>query len=337
METISASAQEKVLTIAVPSYNMEKHLPKNLPTYADSRFGTALEVLILDNASTDRTAEIAEGFVNRFPQIFRLLRRDSRGYGSSINAAMEQASGRYFRIVDADDWVNTEDLLRLVEALKTCEADVVQTNYRKVLMATGEEFPVRFHDVEYGRLYTGFSRCRLNAPCIHSTAYRTRVLRQNGITLQDKIFFVDEEYVILPFLYAQSVIYYDLDIYRYLVGNPAQSTSPQNRAKYAGHREQIVRRLIEVYKSAQMNPDVREYCFFRISQAAADHLTTLYMYLPDRAEGRRRALEWERYVRGEEREIGAAIRKKALLLRQLNRLHVGLDFYEKLKKGILCK
>ena len=143
--------------------------------------------------------------------------------------------------------------------------------------------------------------------------------------------------MILPFLYAQSVVYYDLDIYRYLVGNPAQSTSPQNRAKYAGHREQIVRRLIAVYKSAQMNPDVRGYCFFRISQAAADHLTTLYMYLPDRAEGRRRALEWERYVKGEEREIGAAIRKKALLLRQLNRLHVGLDFYEKLKKGILRK
>ncbi len=121
------------------------------------------------------------------------------------------------------------------------------------------------------------------------------------------------------------------------MGNPAQSTSPQNRANYAGHREQILRRLIAVYKSAQMSRDVREYCFFRISQAAADHLTTLYMYLPDRAAGRRRAFEWERYVRGEEREIGAAIQKKAFLLRQLNRLHVGLDLYEKLKKGILRK
>lgn len=337
LEMNGTTMGDKVLTIAVPSYNMENHLPKNLLTYADSRFGNALEVIILDNASTDRTAQIAQDFVNRFPQIFRLFRRDSRGYGSSINAAIEQASGRYFRIVDADDWVDTEDLLHLVEKLKTCEADIVQTNYRKVSMVTGEEYPVRFRDVEYDRLYTEFSKCRINAPCIHSTVYRTQVLRDNGITLQDKIFFVDEEYVILPFLYAQSVIFYDLDIYRYLVGNPTQSTSPQNRAKYAGHREQIVRRLIHVYRTAQMNADVREYCFFRISQAAADHLTTLYMYLPDRKEGRRRAAEWEREVREQDEQMGRAIREKAFLLRQLNRLHMELEPYERLKKIVLNK
>lgn len=337
MEINGSTMGDKVLTIAVPSYNMENHLPKNLPTYADTRFGDALEVIILDNASTDRTAQIAQDFVDRFPQIFRLVRRDSRGYGSSINAAIEQASGRYFRIVDADDWVNKENLLNLIDKLRSCQADVVQTNYRKVSMVTKQEFPVRFRDVEYDHLYTEFSKCRLNVPCIHSTVYRTQVLQENGITLQDKMFFVDEEYVILPFLYAKNVIFYDLDIYRYLVGNPTQSTSPQNRAKYAEHREKIVRRLIHVYKTAQMNEDVCEYCFFRISQAAADHLTTLYMYLPDRKEGKRRALEWEREVRNEDEKMGNAIRKKAFLLRQLNGLHVGLENYERLKKLLLRK
>lgn len=334
---INEGCNEKVLTIAVPSYNMEHHLPKNLPTYADSRFGDALEVIILDNASTDQTAKIAQDFVTKYPQIFRLVGRESRGYGSSINEAIQLASGRYFRIVDADDWVNKENLLQLIDKLRTCQADVVQTNYRKVSMTTKQEFPVRFQNIDYDHLYSDFSKCRLNAPCIHSTTYQTQLLRDNEITLQDQMFFVDEEYVTLPFLYAQNVIFYDLDIYRYLVGNPTQSTSPKNRAKYADHREKIVRRLIHVYQSAQMNDDVRAYCFFRISQAAADHLTTLYMYLPDRKEGKKRALEWENEVRTEDAQMGRAIRKKAFLLRQLNGMHVGLEQYERLKKLLLRK
>lgn len=328
---------KKVLTIAVPSYNMEKHLPKNLPTYADSRFNGALEVIVLDNASTDATAQIAQSFVEQFPDTFTLLRRDSRGYGGSINDAMAMAHGTYFRIVDADDWVNTEDLLRLVEALKHCDADVVQTNYCRVVMSTGEELPFRFQNVTYEKMYTEFAPCRENIPCIHSTTYQTGLLRECGFYMQDGIFFVDEEYVILPFLSAKSVLYYDLDIYRYLVGNPTQSTSPENRAKYAGHREQVVRRLITVYESTQMTPDAKKYCFFRIAQAAADHLTTLYMYLPDRAEGRKEAAKWEYYVKTSDPQMYAVIRRKAFLLRQCNRLHLGLDAYQSLKRVILSR
>lgn len=323
---------QKVLTVAVPSYNMEKHLPKNLPTYADSRLDGALEVLILDNASADRTAEIAQDFVRRYPDTFRLIRRDSRGYGGSVNQALAEAQGKYFRIVDADDWVDTANLVALISALQTCEADVVQTPYRRVVMGTGEELPTVFRNVEYGRVYRDFLPCRENVPCIHSTAYRTAMLRESGFAMQDGIFFVDEEYVILPFLSAKSVVYYDLDLYRYLVGNPAQSTSPENRARYADHRERVVRRLLAVYGASEMTPDAREYCFFRIAQAAADHLTTLYIYLPDRAEGRRRAKAWEAFVKASDPKIYSAIRPKAEKLEALNRLGVGLGAYEKLKE-----
>ncbi|MEG2174394.1 MAG: glycosyltransferase [Oscillospiraceae bacterium] len=327
---------EKLLTIAVPSFNMEKHLPKNLATYADQRLRGALEVIVLDNASQDASAAIADDFVVRFPEIFRLLRRESRGYGSSINAALREARGKYFRIVDADDWVDTESLLGLLEELAVCEADVVQTNYCRVVMSTGEKLPFRFSEVAYGRVYHEFSPCRRNAPCIHSTAYRTALLREHAIALQDGIFFVDEEFVILPFLYAKSVIYYDLDIYRYLVGNPTQSTSPQNRAHYASHRDQIVRRLIEVYLTAPMSADVRAYCRFRIAQAAADHLTTLYIYLPDRAQGLRQGLLWEAYVKGRDADLYQQICRKGRLLRLLCRLHVSLPTYERLKKMLLA-
>ena len=326
---------EKLLTIAVPSYNMENYLPHNLPTYVDSRLAGRLEVIILDNASQDSTAQIAQSFTEQHPQIFTLLQRDSRGYGSSINAALAMAQGKYFRIVDADDWVNTQDLLSLLDKLETCSADVVQTNYCKVVMSTGEKIPIRFKNIVYNKKYTIFAPCQENAPCIHSTVYRTALLRESGFAMQDGIFFVDEEYVILPFIHAKSVVFYDLDIYRYLVGNPAQSTSPENRAKYAGHREQILQRLLEVYCSAQMDENTKSYCFFRIAQAAADHLTTLYMYLPNRSQGRREGLKWERFLQENYPAFYSAARKKGFLLRQLCRVHLSLPAYQRLKKALL--
>ena len=94
-----------VLTIAVPIFNMEWCLEKNLATYDDPRLIGRVEVICLNNASEDGSKAIIEKYVSSRPEIFRLMDRDSRGYGSSINAALAAAEGRYFRIVDADDWV----------------------------------------------------------------------------------------------------------------------------------------------------------------------------------------------------------------------------------------
>ncbi|MDF2923199.1 MAG: glycosyltransferase family 2 protein [Paenibacillaceae bacterium] len=325
----------KILTIAVPSYNMEKHLAKNLLTYCDERLADSLEVIILNNASIDLTVEVSMEFVKKHPTIFVLKNRLSRGYGSSINEAMRDARGSFFRIVDADDWVDTEQLILLIEKLKDCSADVVQTHYQTVHMQTGEIRPSLFRNIEYDHVYYDLVTCRDNVPCIHSIIYRTGLLRENNITLQDNIFFVDEEYVILPFLYTSSVIFYSFNIYRYLIGNPTQSTSPNNRAKYYKHREKIIKRLINFFKIHEMNQGAKQYCFFRISQAAGDHLTTLCMFFNNRKQGRTLAKEWLNYVQGENQQFYNAIRKKAFLLFILNYFHVSLSIYEKLKKNLL--
>ena len=114
----------KQLTIAVPSYNMEKLLPQCLDSMADERFRDALEVLVVDDGSKDRTAEIARGYSEKWPEIFRVISKENGGHGSAVNAALDRAAGRYFRIVDADDWVNRENLHRLLEEMGKAEADI---------------------------------------------------------------------------------------------------------------------------------------------------------------------------------------------------------------------
>lgn len=332
--------KQAILTIAVPTFNMAHWLEKNLVTYWDERLDGRLEVIGLNNASEDSSGEIIARFAAEYPGIFVLVNRDSRGYGSSINGAIEQAKGRYFRIVDADDWVDTEELVKLVDALEGCTADVVLTDYRIVNMQDGSQTPIQASDkgVIYGKVYCELGPCIRTLPSIHNTTYSTALLQESGFYMQDNMFFVDEEYVMLPYLQAESAIYYPFDVYRYQVDNPGQSTSPRNRAKFFEHRENVLRRMIAAYLAAEAegeSPEALHYCFERIKNGIGDHFTTLNMYVEDRAEGRRLVKKWTVYVRTEASAFWPFVKKKALLLSVLNRLGVSLPAYEALKKTLL--
>ena len=327
---------QPVLTIAVPIYNMDQCLDKNLTTYWDSALKERLEVLCLNNDSTDSSKTIIEAYVHDCPEIFTLVNRPSRGYGSSINQAMEQARGRYFRIIDADDWVNTSELIKLIDELEGCSADIVLTDYQIVNMATRETTPVRAGEqgIKYGKVFTEFAGPIQTLPSIHGTTYRTGFLRECGFRMQDEMFFVDEEYVVLPYLAAKTVVYYPFDIYRYQVANPAQSTSPKNRAKYQVHREKILKRLICEYQhagNADPSDPALAYCFERIRRGVGDHFTTLYMYVEDRREGRRLAKVWQNWLETHARVIWTLEKQKAAILYLANLLHLSLSHYHQLK------
>lgn len=330
-----------VLTIAVPIFNMEWCLGKNLATYADPRLGDRIEVLCLNNASEDRSKAIIQEYVGERPETFQLIDRDSRGYGSSINAALAAAAGRYFRIIDADDWVDTDELVKLVDALAACDTDVVLTDYRIADMSTGTEIPVRAGDkgVPYGEILRDFYWPTQTLPSIHNTTYRTAFLRSTGFSMPDMRYFVDEEYVIIPYLHAKTIVYYPYDVYRYQVANPEQSTSPKNRAKYSGHREENLKGTIMEYQLALREDSgnaALSYCRERIIRGIGDHFTTLYMYVSDRKEGRAMATAWKNYVQANAPEFWNPVRRKASLLSFLNRLGVSLPAYLRLK-GILLK
>ena len=330
------------LTIAVPIFNMEWCLEKNLATYNDPRLIGRVEVICLNNASEDGSKAIIEKYVSARPEIFRLMDRSSRGYGSSINAALAAAQGKYFRIVDADDWVNTEDLVKLADALETCEADVVLTDYQIVDMQTGQMTPVRAGDkgALYGTAYTKFDILRETYPMIHATSYRTGLLRENGFAMQDNTFFVDEEYMLLPMLYAKSVLFLDLDIYRYMVANPSQSTSPGNRSRLQDHQERVIRRIVDEYlimKESSPENLALSYVEFRLMRLLGDRFVILLIYVEDRQIGFDLSKAWEAYIRDTLPDFWPKVRNKAHILYVMNALHISLPLYNRLKEAFIKK
>lgn len=119
----------KLLTLAIASYNMEEFLDKCLESVSEPDIPDSLEVIVINDGSKDRTSSIAHIYEKLRPDIIRIVEKENGHYGSCINKALELATGKYFRPLDADDWVNIDSLIRLLDKLSTCNADLVITEF----------------------------------------------------------------------------------------------------------------------------------------------------------------------------------------------------------------
>ena len=186
------------LTVAVPAYNVESYLARGLESYLDPRFVGNLEVIVVDDGSTDGTRALAEDFAARSNGVIRVISKENGGHGSAVNAGIEHARGRYFRVIDGDDWVNADGMAELLDRLADLDCDLVVDKKREVDMTTGEEraFPLA-KGVVPGRVLD-FSTVLTNADTvfqimIHTLTARTDYLRGIGIKLLEHTFYEDYE------------------------------------------------------------------------------------------------------------------------------------------------
>lgn len=96
---------DKVLTVIVPVYNMEKYIRQCLESLVIGEVLDRIEVLVVLEGSKDGSAEIAYEFVEQYPDTFRIIYKANGGHGSAINTGLMMASGEYVKILDSDDWV----------------------------------------------------------------------------------------------------------------------------------------------------------------------------------------------------------------------------------------
>ena len=118
---------EKLLTIVVPAYNVEKYIKNCLDSFIDLSVLRSLEILIVDDGSTDSTASLAHTYEQKYPYSFKVLSKENGGHGSTINYAIPRATGKYFKVVDGDDWLDKSLLPQFVQLLKHTHSDVIST------------------------------------------------------------------------------------------------------------------------------------------------------------------------------------------------------------------
>lgn len=293
---------EKILSVAVPSYNVEKYLNKCLDSFSDDRLKEGLEVLIVNDGSTDRTPEIAAEYVERFPEIFRLINKENGGHGSAVNAGMDHATGKYFRIVDGDDWVLTDNLVRLLDILKDTDSDLVVDEKREVHMITGATNFTPLPDyVEKNKVYNFKDICDLNDIgtyiILHTLSAKTELLRKNHIHLLEHIFYVDYEYIVKTTCESNTIMFIDLEIYQYLVGNANQSVDSQNYVKRYDHHDKVVKELLRFSREKHYDGVLKAYLDRKIQLVIHSHYKIALIFDKDRKRGLSRGKTFNHYLK----------------------------------------
>ncbi|HFI0782902.1 TPA: glycosyltransferase family 2 protein [Streptococcus suis] len=216
----------KTLTIVIPSYNTEDFIDKSLPTFIDDRLFKFVEVLLINDGSTDNTSKICQQYVDKYPEYFKLINKENGGHGSVINIGLKLATGKYFKVVDGDDWVDTENLVKLVEYLNEINADVVLNTYYTINLENNGEKKLQNIPLKDSHFYSFDDVVdNLNQLQIHTLTIKTELMRENNVLVTEKCFYEDFQYSLFTVPYIESLIFYDFPVYNYLIGQKSQSVS----------------------------------------------------------------------------------------------------------------
>lgn len=236
---------KKILTVTVPSYNVEKFLENTLDSFVDERVLDDIEVLIVDDGSKDKTAEIGRKYEEKYPDTFRVISKENGGHGSTINRGIGEAKGKYFKVVDGDDWVDQDGFAELIQRLKTCDADYVFTNYYEVNDVTGELNPVTFPEIRKEEQMPFEMIANETRISMHALVLKTSILKENQIRLDEHSFYVDVEYILYPIPYVKNVIYFDIFVYMYRLAQVNQSVSMLGYQKHMQNHIDVIFHVLD--------------------------------------------------------------------------------------------
>lgn len=295
---------DKVLTFSIAAYNIEKYIDKCVGSMLSIGNGDDIEILVVDDGSSDKTAEKARGYEMRYPGIVRLVSKENGGHGSTINTGIKEARGKYFRAVDGDDWINPKDTAKLIELLKAEESDVVLCNYVHYFSG-GKVIKDSYVNAVDKELYTMNEISDiLDWMNYHSVIYKTDLLKKNKIHLDENCFYVDTEFMAFPVPFVKRIRYYDLDVYCYRRDNEGQSVSEVSRMKNIMHSKKVAVHLLYFFKKHEKTLGIEEkkYLMGGVAGHCMWHFRGLTFFAPNEKK-RRELMRFESFVKKMSPEI----------------------------------
>lgn len=259
---------DKLLSIIVPSYNMEKYLPKCLGSLVvdDADMLNRLDVIVVNDGSKDRTSEIAHEFESKYPGIFRVIDKANGNYGSCINAALPTAKGRFVKILDADDTYDTAAFGRYLKELANLPptTDMVMNDWVQVDEKGGVTNSTTYPlptDVLFG---VGECVKHVRWMAMHAVAFRTSLLGEIGYVQTEGISYTDLEWVYLPVAFAREIRYVKQFVYRHWVGRSGQTVERKTVIKNRWMQDEILDRMLKQYDEVTCSQGTRAYLQYQL-------------------------------------------------------------------------
>lgn len=290
---------EKILTVVIPSYNVEKYLHQTLDSFLADEVLENIEVVVVDDGSKDCTAKIGREYQDKYPDTFRVISKPNGGHGSTINTGIETARGKYFKVVDGDDWVDTNEFVKLVYELMKCDADYVLADYSQVNDTTKEATKISFFFLGEKEVWS-FDEIadKLEIP-MHALVIKTEILKEHGVHIDENSFYVDVEYVLFPIPYVKTLAYYPVCVYQYRVAQVAQSVSIKGFQKHMQNHIDVALHLCEFlkeYEKEQKNSRKVNHIANRIASMVGDQAGIFTSFSPLDKQIRQKFIEFDKEV-----------------------------------------
>ena len=314
---------EKILTVTIPSYNVEQYLRQTLDSFLAQEILEEIEVLIIDDGSKDHTADIGKEYERKNPDTFRVIPKKNGGHGPTINRGIQEASGRYFKVVDGDDWVNTEDFVKLVKALKSCTAEYVVTNYYEVNDRTGERTPKEYKELGRKKVWKFEEAASITQIGMHPLVIKTEILKKNAMHVDEHCFYVDVEYILYPVPYVNTVEFLDYYVYMYRLAVTTQSVSLQGYQKHIDNHITVILHLTEFFNqyAAAGTPEKIDYIGKRIAQMVGDQITIFVSFPETDTAIKEKFIEFDKQLKVLSPEIYRRSGEESGFLRLFRRFH----------------
>lgn len=278
----------KLLSIIIPTYNMESLLPRCLESLLVAQALERIEAIVVNDGSKDGSLSVAMRFREQYPDSVTVIDKPNGNYGSTINAALPVARGKYVKILDSDDWFDSSALIRFLDNLECIDTDMVITHFNTINEDSSKE--VTKYNVygkepyTYGHPYMlddvlkeGYIRFFL----MHSLTYRTEMLRDMGYRQTEGISYTDTEWDCYPVFCAHDIIFLDINLYQYNFAREGQTMNPKVIARSLDQLTTMTRQLIRFYSEYDLTTLSNIRLAF-IKQYYANRIRLLYKtYLLD--------------------------------------------------------
>jgi glycosyltransferase involved in cell wall biosynthesis len=272
---------KKVLSVSIAAYNVAQFLEKTLDSFVVPEIMDKIEVIIVNDGSKDNTAEIAKKYVDKYPQTYKLIDKENGGYGSTINASIPIASGKYYRLLDGDDWFDKEELINVVNELEKSDEDMVVAKFKRVFESDGSE-KERDETRILSKTSGTFSDLTLEDWfTMHAIIYKTSVLQKNDIRITEHCFYTDQEYDLLPLRYVETIKKIPRCLYCYRIGRAEQSVSPQGLEKHYKEQMKVFDKIFDIYSYVEKQETARDrYILYYLSKRFRDYIKSCLVLSP---------------------------------------------------------
>lgn len=270
---------DKILSIIIPTYNMERYLRYCLDSLLIKDNFEALEVLVVNDGSKDTSSAIAHEYADRYPTVFQVIDKENGNYGSCINRGLKEATGKYIKVLDADDSFDTAHFEGFVSFLLDVDVDLVLSNF--VIVNEAREI-TKYHRYEFD----GEGELQIDDICttpifkdmqMHAVTYRRQLLVDMGYRQTEGVSYTDQQWIFIPMVRVRSVRVFNKHVYLYLLGREGQTMDPKVKQKHMQHIISCVYGMLEAYNrfDKEMTVAIKEYLNARLIPFTKEVYVTL--------------------------------------------------------------